>query len=54
MYDEEPELDAVKPFLRDWQKEIKKRMKKEDRERAAKSKILREENIKDLISAYIG
>lgn len=48
MYDEEPELDAVKPFLRDWQKEIKKRMKKEDRERAAKSKILREENIKDL------
>ena len=48
MYDDEPELETVKPFLRDWQREIKKRMKDEDRERAAKSKVLREENIREL------
>lgn len=48
MYDEEPDLDTVKPFLREWQKEIKKRMSKEDHERAKQSKILREANIKEL------
>ena len=47
-FDEEPELDEVKPFLREWQKEIKKRMSKEDKERAAVSKVKREENIMDL------
>lgn len=48
MYDEEPELDKVKPFLRIWQQEIRKRMKAEDHEREARSAILREKNIKEL------
>ena len=47
-YDEEPELEKIKPFLREWQKEIRKRMSKEDHARAKKSKILREANIKEL------
>ena len=48
MYDEEPEIEKVKPFLRKWQKEIKRRMKQEDFDRAAASKALREENIAEL------
>ncbi|MDE7436770.1 MAG: PcfJ domain-containing protein [Lachnospiraceae bacterium] len=48
MYDEEPEIDEVKPFLREWQREIKKRMSRQDRERAAASKVKREENIEEL------
>lgn len=51
LYDEEPELDKVKPFLREWQKAIKKRMKAEDKERAKLSKIKREQNIKELEDA---
>ena len=46
--DEEPDIEKIKPFLRKWQKEIKKRMKAEDHERAAVSKIRREENIEEL------
>lgn len=48
MYDEEPEIEKIKPFLREWQQEIRKRMKKEDREREKESLRLREENIRDL------
>lgn len=48
MYDEEPELETVKPFLREWQKEIRKRMSKKDHERAERSKIAREANIEEL------
>ena len=48
MFDEEPELDKVKPFLRIWQQEIRKRMKAEDHEREARSAILREKNIQEL------
>lgn len=48
MWDEEPELEQVKPFLQEWQKEIRKRMSKEDHARAKQSKILREANIKEL------
>lgn len=48
MFDEEPDIEKVKPFLREWQREIKKRMKAKDRERAKISAIKREENIKDL------
>lgn len=48
MNDEEPDIEIIKPFLREWQKEIKKRMKAKDRERAKISAIKREENIKDL------
>lgn len=47
-FDEEPEIEKVKPFLRTWQKEIRKRMSKEDHELAAASKVKREENIKEL------
>ena len=48
MYDEEPEIDIVKPFLREWQTVIKKRMSKADKELAKISKIKREANIEDL------
>ena len=48
MFDEEPELDKVKPFLREWQKVIRKRMSKKDHKLAAVSKIRREENIAEL------
>lgn len=48
MYDEEPELETVKPFLKEWQKEIKKRMSQEDKKLAKISKIKREANIEDL------
>ena len=41
MYDEEPDIEKIKPFLREWQKEIRKRMKKEDHERAKRSEELR-------------
>lgn len=48
MYDEEPEIEEVKPFLREWQKEIRRRMSREDHELAAASKVKREENIREL------
>ena len=48
MFDEEPDIELVKPFLREWQQVIRKRMKAEDHERAAMSKLKREENIEDL------
>ena len=48
MYDEEPELETVKPFLKEWQGVIKKRMSKADKELAKISKIKREANIEDL------
>ena len=47
-YDEEPEIEKIKPFLREWQKEIKKRMTHKDHEYAAKSVILRQKNIEEL------
>ena len=46
--DEETEFDEVKPFLKEWQKEIRKRMSTEDHKRAAVSKTKREENIEEL------
>ena len=48
MYDEEPDIDKIKPFLREWQKEIRRRMKEEDKKHAEISKIKRAENIKEL------
>lgn len=44
-YDEEPEIEAVKPALTEWQKEIRKRMKKKDKARAKESERKRIENI---------
>lgn len=46
--DEEPEIEEIKPFLRKWQKEIKKRMTDEDRRHAAVSAVKRIENIQEL------
>lgn len=48
MYDEEPDIKEIKPFLREWQKEIKKRMSKKDQELAAVSKEKRTANIEEL------
>lgn len=46
--DEEPGIEEIKPFLREWQKVIRKRMSKEDHERAAVSAVKRQENIEEL------
>lgn len=48
MYDEEPEIEEVKPFLREWQKVIRKRMNAKDHEYAKTSEILRQKNIDEL------
>lgn len=48
MYDEEPEFEQVKPFLKEWQQVIRKRMTDKDHKLAADSKIKREENIAEL------
>lgn len=48
LYDEEPNIEQVKPFLRKWQKEIHKRMTREDREHAAASALKRQQNIEEL------
>lgn len=48
MYDEEPGIKEIKPFLREWQKEIKKRMSKKDHEYAKASAVKRQENIEEL------
>lgn len=45
MYDEEPEIEKVKPALKEWQKAIRKRMKKNDKLRAKESERKRIENI---------
>ena len=46
-YDEEPGIEEIREFLRLWQKEIKKRLTQKDKEHAAKSAVLREQNIKE-------
>lgn len=46
--DEEPEIELVKPFIREWQAVLKKRLTAEDRKRARKSKALRQMNIEEL------
>lgn len=46
--DEEPEIELVKPFIREWQAVLKKRLTAEDRKRARKSKALRQLNIEEL------
>lgn len=46
--DEEPEIDQIKPFLRKWQQEIRKRMTEEDHHHAKISAEKREENIREL------
>lgn len=48
MFDEEPELDNVKPFLKEWQQVIRERMSEEDMRLAQRSAEKREENLEDL------
>jgi hypothetical protein len=48
MYDEEPGIKEIKPFLREWQQVIRKRMSKKDHEYAQVSKVKRQENIEEL------
>ncbi len=47
--DEEPDIEEIRPFLQEWQKEIRKRMKAEDHELARQSEILRRKNIEELM-----
>lgn len=46
--DEEPEIELVKPFLKEWQKALKKRLTEEDRRYAEVSTVKREQNIEEL------
>lgn len=46
--DEEPNIEQVKPFLRKWQQEIRRRMTAADRKYAAASAIKRQQNIDEL------
>lgn len=46
--DEEPEIEKIRPFLREWQQVLKRRMSEEDRKRARISAVKREENIEEL------
>lgn len=46
--DEEPDIEEIKPFLRKWQKEIRKRMSRKDHEDAAVSAVKREQNMEEL------
>ena len=46
--DEEPEIEEIRPFLREWQQVLKRRMSEEDRKRARISAVKREENIEEL------
>ncbi len=48
MYDEEPEIEQIRPFLREWQQVIRRRMKSRDHELEATAKRKREENLEDL------
>ena len=47
-YDEEPDIDTIRGFLKEWQREIKKRLNRKDLEYAKKSAVLREQNIQEL------
>jgi DNA-directed RNA polymerase subunit RPC12/RpoP len=48
LYDEEPNIEEIRPFLRKWQQEIKKRLKDSDLKLAKVSARKRQENIEDL------
>lgn len=46
--DEEPEIEKIRPFLREWQRAVKRRMTEEDRRYAAYSAVKRQQNIEEL------
>ena len=47
-FDEEPGIEEIKPFLREWQKHIRKRMSGKDHDYARESAVLRQKNIEEL------
>lgn len=47
MYDEEPELDKVKPFLKKWQQHLHKQLTDRDKELAEMSRAGREKSLKE-------
>lgn len=47
-YDEEPGIEEIRAFLKEWQKVIRKRLTEEDRKLAKISKVKREANIAEL------
>ena len=47
-FDEEPGIEEIRSFLREWQQEVKKRLKDEDRRLAEESKKKRISNIEEL------
>ena len=49
MYDEEPGIQEIRGFLKEWQQVIKKRLTENDRKLAETSRVLREKNIEELI-----
>ena len=51
MYDEEPNIEEIRGFLREWQKVLKKRLHGKDWKLAAESKIKREQNLEELRKA---
>ncbi|MDE7299719.1 MAG: PcfJ domain-containing protein, partial [Lachnospiraceae bacterium] len=48
MYDEEPEIEQIRPFLREWQKEIRKRITEQDKQYAQASAVKRQQNLEEL------
>lgn len=48
VFDEEPGIEYIRDFLKEWQREIKKRLKKKDYELAKISAVKRIENIREL------
>ena len=47
-WDEEPGIEQIKPFLKEWQKVIRSRMRGKDFEHAEKSAALRQKNMDEL------
>lgn len=50
-YDEEPNIEQIRGFLKEWQQVVKKRMSKEDHQYAERSRQLRQKNIRELQEA---
>lgn len=48
--DEEPGIEQIRPFLREWQKVIKARINEQDRHYAKLSEVRRQQNIEELIA----
>lgn len=47
-FDEEPNIEEIRGFLKEWQQAVKKRISEEDRRLAKESRKLREANIEEL------